>query len=473
VGHIVANPSLVKGIVPRILEGLLGARGISKVFMGSAGKLKSHMIDRLNKKVYDPSNWSAFDEYLIAGNGQPKGESFVQIVQKLQPETKPILDRLVSQWMELKARYDASQTAALLKDIGGVADKVKLLLSKADKAGAIKDALAKLSDALKACFANIYDDKLRAVVTSAVTALSDAANNSMVDSMDQEWANDLKPVYALWEAIKAKLESSPKDTLEADTRDLREALLFEVSVLHQLFDARQNALKIAANSMYGFAGARVGKYPMRSIAETTTSEGRKSINKKRDLIERMFPLPKRFTYGPTIKAWEENPLIHPTVLEEARKLSQKEFEDRLNDTVPVRTKREAYGATREEWEANKARIWEKDVARMRTESNEEFDKHLKELEENGMRPIVIGTFTTSKKICSPLLAGSSLTSNQEEIPTQFLFAGLIATRQTRHTHYRRREQSLSTNTSASPRRPRTFRAHCFSLSVSQVREDLL
>lgn len=401
VGHIVANPSLVKGIVPRILEGLLGARGVSKVFMGSAGKLKGHLIDRLNKKVYDPSNWSVFDEYLVAGNGQPKGESFVQIVQKLQPETRPILDRLVSQWVELKARYDASQTVALLKEMGGVADKVRLLLAKADKAGAIKDALARLSEALKACFANIYDDKLRAAVSGAFTALSDAADRSMVDATDQAWADELKPIYALWEAIRVRLETSPRDTLEADTRELREALLFEVSVLHQLFDARQNALKIAANSMYGFAGARVGKYPMRAIAETTTAEGRKSINKKRDLIERMFPLPKRNTYGPTLRDWEENPLIHPTVLESARKLSREEFDARLADSVPVRTKREAYGATREEWEANKARIWEKDVARMRSESNEEFDKHLKELEENGMRPIVIGGDTDSIFICWP------------------------------------------------------------------------
>ena len=82
---------------------------------------------------------------------------------------------------------------------------------------------------------------------------------------------------------------------------------------------------------------------MRAIAEVTTSEGRLSINKKRDLVERDMPLAKKW----------------------------------------------AYGATRDEWLANEA-VPEDQKARARTDPDEEFRKHLDELVRDGRRPIVIG-----------------------------------------------------------------------------------
>ena len=188
-------------------------------------------------------------------------------------------------------------------------------------------------------------DALDAKIKAFDKAMQDKDPNaiSILDRMKDIWAR----ICAL------KNTGTPEEVIEK-TKALRAELLEEVSSLAQLFDARQNALKIAANSLYGFSGARVGKYPMRAIAEVTTSEGRKSINKKRDLVEKVVPLPKRNCYGRTRSDWEKNKLVP-----------------------------------------------EAELARARAETDEEFEKHLKELATDGMRPVVIGGDTDSIFICWP------------------------------------------------------------------------
>lgn len=441
-GHCVVNESVRKGLVPDILRNLLKKRSISKVFMGSAGKLKSHFIDKFKKNLLDPENWRLTDEFLVTGNGKERGESFVQNIQKLEKETGPILERAIAQWAELKAKLEASRYAQTLQATKSLTEAAKALAARSDAAGTCKDALERFLAAIASLSANIRSQELLTAARNEFDSFK-----ATVAAEESEWLSDLDRLTKLWEAFNEVYDSTGIDSLKEETAPLLEALLFEISVLHQLFDARQNALKIAANSLYGFSGARVGKYPMRAIAEVTTSEGRLSINKKRDLIERMFPLPKRFTYGPTLKAWEENECIPRHVLEAARKLSKEEFDKQLADKVPIRTKAEAYGATRDTWRANRERVPAKELARMEKESNEEFDKHLKELEENGMRPIVIGT----------IYLRIELTTLQEAIQTVFSLFGLIAPSPPRRTNSLKMRQSLSMDTSASPRKQPTRR----------------
>ncbi|CAF1669038.1 unnamed protein product, partial [Adineta ricciae] len=47
----------------------------------------------------------------------------------------------------------------------------------------------------------------------------------------------------------------------------------------KVLDGRQNALKISANSVYGFTGAQVGKLPCLEISQSVTSIGREMIEK--------------------------------------------------------------------------------------------------------------------------------------------------------------------------------------------------
>jgi DNA polymerase delta subunit 1 len=52
-----------------------------------------------------------------------------------------------------------------------------------------------------------------------------------------------------------------------------------------VLDGRQLALKISANSVYGFTGAAVGKLPLKPIAETVTSFGRSMIDATKNFVE--------------------------------------------------------------------------------------------------------------------------------------------------------------------------------------------
>ena len=56
-----------------------------------------------------------------------------------------------------------------------------------------------------------------------------------------------------------------------------------------VLDGRQLALKISANSVYGFTGAAVGKLPLKQIAETVTANGRKMIDETKNFVEANYP----------------------------------------------------------------------------------------------------------------------------------------------------------------------------------------
>jgi len=64
-------------------------------------------------------------------------------------------------------------------------------------------------------------------------------------------------------------------------------------------DARQGALKIMANSIYGFTGATVGRLPCPPIAETVTAYGRKLIEQTKEMIESLDDT-YRVVYGDSV-----------------------------------------------------------------------------------------------------------------------------------------------------------------------------
>ena len=73
----------------------------------------------------------------------------------------------------------------------------------------------------------------------------------------------------------------------------------------KVLDGRQSALKISANSVYGFTGAQVGKLPCLEISQSVTSFGREMIEKTKALVESEFQISKgyehdaRVIYGDT------------------------------------------------------------------------------------------------------------------------------------------------------------------------------
>ncbi|XP_074793541.1 DNA polymerase delta catalytic subunit [Natator depressus] len=58
----------------------------------------------------------------------------------------------------------------------------------------------------------------------------------------------------------------------------------------QVLDGRQLALKISANSVYGFTGAQVGKLPCLEISQSVTGFGRQMIEKTKQLVESKYTM---------------------------------------------------------------------------------------------------------------------------------------------------------------------------------------
>ena len=56
-----------------------------------------------------------------------------------------------------------------------------------------------------------------------------------------------------------------------------DALRYDASLKYAVYDGRQLALKVSANSVYGFTGAQVGQLPRLEISSTVTGYGRQMI----------------------------------------------------------------------------------------------------------------------------------------------------------------------------------------------------
>ena len=79
------------------------------------------------------------------------------------------------------------------------------------------------------------------------------------------------------EALLSARKKAKKD-LAVETDPLRKKVL----------DGRQLALKISANSVYGFTGAQVGKLPCLEISQSVTAFGRMMIEKTSAEVEAKF-----------------------------------------------------------------------------------------------------------------------------------------------------------------------------------------
>jgi DNA polymerase elongation subunit (family B) len=74
------------------------------------------------------------------------------------------------------------------------------------------------------------------------------------------------------------------------------------AMLASVFDKRQLALKVSANSIYGACGAgKTGKYPCLAVSETTTFRGRDAMDLKKELLPAKYP-GIQIVYGDSVAA---------------------------------------------------------------------------------------------------------------------------------------------------------------------------
>ncbi|KAI8903729.1 DNA polymerase family B-domain-containing protein [Gorgonomyces haynaldii] len=64
-----------------------------------------------------------------------------------------------------------------------------------------------------------------------------------------------------------------------------------------ILDGRQLALKISANSVYGFTGATIGKLPLLAISSSVTAFGRVMIEKTKSLVEEKFTIQNGYQHN--------------------------------------------------------------------------------------------------------------------------------------------------------------------------------
>ncbi|XP_022082871.1 DNA polymerase delta catalytic subunit-like [Acanthaster planci] len=78
-----------------------------------------------------------------------------------------------------------------------------------------------------------------------------------------------------------------KADLKKETDPLRKKVL----------DGRQLALKLSANSVYGFTGAQVGKLPCLEISQSVTAFGRTMIERTRQLVEENYTIERGYKHN--------------------------------------------------------------------------------------------------------------------------------------------------------------------------------
>ena len=65
---------------------------------------------------------------------------------------------------------------------------------------------------------------------------------------------------------------------------------------YAVFDGRQLALKVSANSVYGFTGAQVGQLPCLEISSTVTAFGRQMIESTKQHVEKHYSKENDYEY---------------------------------------------------------------------------------------------------------------------------------------------------------------------------------
>ena len=104
-------------------------------------------------------------------------------------------------------------------------------------------------------------------------------------------------------------------------------------------NGRQNALKVAANSVYGFTGAMVGRLPCIPIASAVTAYGRQLIERTKVVVEALDPTKYKVIYGDTDSVMVR--LIGVTDVREALDIGQ-ELQDACDREfrLPIKIERE-------------------------------------------------------------------------------------------------------------------------------------
>ncbi|KAM0683322.1 DNA-directed DNA polymerase delta [Mitosporidium daphniae] len=139
-------------------------------------------------------------------------------------------------------------------------------------------------------FASLYPSIMMAH-NLCYTTLLDASSITKLNLSPSDYIRTPSGDYFVASHVrKGLLPQILEDLLEARKRAKNDLKSENDRFRKAVLDGRQLALKISANSVYGFTGATVGKLPCIQISQSTTSFGRQMIDLTKEMVEKAYTI---------------------------------------------------------------------------------------------------------------------------------------------------------------------------------------
>ncbi|XP_043474062.1 DNA polymerase delta catalytic subunit isoform X1 [Leptopilina heterotoma] len=150
------------------------------------------------------------------------------------------------------------------------------------KRGYYSDPIATLD------FSSLYPSIIMAHNLCYTTLLSPSAQNKLQLSTDDITKTPYNSMFVKTNVRKGILPEILENLLSARKVAKAELKKEEDPLKKKVLDGRQYALKVSANSVYGFTGAQMGKLPCLEISASVTSYGRTMIEKTKHEVEEHY-----------------------------------------------------------------------------------------------------------------------------------------------------------------------------------------
>ena len=138
-------------------------------------------------------------------------------------------------------------------------------------------------------FASLYPSIMMAH-NLCYTTLIDAKKAEQF-KLNEEYEITPSRSYFVTSKVRKGLLPEIVENLLAARKKAKEDLKKETDPLkRKVLDGRQLALKMSANSVYGFTGAQVGKLPCLQISQSVTAFGRVMIEHTKNLVEKLYTI---------------------------------------------------------------------------------------------------------------------------------------------------------------------------------------
>lgn len=141
-------------------------------------------------------------------------------------------------------------------------------------------------------FTSLYPSIMMAHNLCYTTLVTPAVKNSL--SLDQYIRTPVGSCFVKADVRKGLLPKILEDLLGARKKAKNDLKNETDPFKRKVLDGRQLALKISANSVYGFTGAQVGKLPCLDISKSVTAFGRKMIDQTKSYVEENFTREKGY-----------------------------------------------------------------------------------------------------------------------------------------------------------------------------------